>query len=41
MLNLIVSWPKRQLRIDRMTATHAVLVGPSGEFLQSLRRAKR
>jgi hypothetical protein len=39
-LNLIFPWPKRRLRIDRMTATHAVLVGASREFLQSLREAR-
>jgi hypothetical protein len=36
-LNLMIPWPRRMLRIDRLTATHAVLIGPSREFLQSLR----
>jgi hypothetical protein len=40
-LNLIIPWPRRQLRIDRMTRTHAVIVGPSREFLQSLRQTDR
>jgi hypothetical protein len=40
-LNLLFPWPKRQLRIDRMTATHAVLIGPSEEFLQSLRKPRQ
>ena len=38
-INLIFPWPKRQLRIERITESYAVITGPSTGFLKSLPRS--